>query len=318
MSRLTLTLFSLVIAAGGALGACGDDKGATSPTAASIPLGVSCASDADCGDLQPTQCQQAACGEAGVCVITAVADGTACSTGAVCVEEQVCQGGTCGGGHAPARDCGDKVCGTDACGNSCGVCAANFECTAAGQCEEIVDPCMGLSFAGCCTGDGKAVWCDGGQLDEQDCAAAGGTCGWRDDVGYYYCTSGDEPPAPDASLPYLCPDSECASADPCGDRECGHQCGLLCGTCGDGEVCRADGTCGEDVCGDLTFTGCCRGTLSYYCKDGVVEVLDCSTVDPASCGWDSAEGFYDCGLSGADPSGTNPADCDEYDFVVPK
>ncbi len=319
MSRLGLLSISPVLCGIVALPiGCSDDKTSTAPTTVASLVGVPCQSDAQCADLQTTACQIAVCGDSGVCAIAPVPDGTSCSTGAVCVENQTCVAGTCGGGAAPAADCGDKVCGQDACGSSCGRCQDNYECTAAGQCEEIVDPCMGLTFAGCCTGDGRALWCEAGALAEQDCASGGAACGWREDVGYYFCTGGDEAPSPNASLPYLCPDETCASQDPCGDRECGYQCGQSCGKCDEGSVCGDDGTCGVDVCGDLTFTGCCTGTLSYYCDAGVVKVLDCSGGDPASCGWDGGEGFYDCEQTGADPSGAYPIDCKDYTFVVPE
>ncbi|GMV39917.1 MAG: hypothetical protein AMXMBFR64_16330 [Myxococcales bacterium] len=60
-----------------------------------------------------------------------------------------------------------------------------------------------------------------------------------------------------------------------------------------------------EPCGDLTTEGCCDGDDVRFCDGGVVGRLSCKD----GCGWDGAKGWYDCGQSGADPSGDHPLSC---------
>ena len=60
-------------------------------------------------------------------------------------------------------------------------------------------------------------------------------------------------------------------------------------------------------CGDVTFEGCCSedgGTLSY-CENDQLQSGPCE----GGCGWDPENNFYNCGFTGADPSGANPLTC---------
>ncbi|MEZ4265818.1 MAG: agmatine deiminase family protein [Myxococcota bacterium] len=59
------------------------------------------------------------------------------------------------------------------------------------------------------------------------------------------------------------------------------------------------------ACGNVTFEGCCTGAQVSYCENGQVGGGTC----PDSCGWDSQNGWYDCGFTGSDPSGANPRSC---------
>jgi len=64
-------------------------------------------------------------------------------------------------------------------------------------------------------------------------------------------------------------------------------------------------------CDGLTFAGCCSGDVLYWCDSGGIHALDCS-LNPApldTCGWSGVQGYYDCGGTGADPTGENPALC---------
>jgi agmatine/peptidylarginine deiminase len=59
------------------------------------------------------------------------------------------------------------------------------------------------------------------------------------------------------------------------------------------------------ACGNITFEGCCTGTQISYCEGGQVSSGNCQN----GCGWDPNNGWYDCGFTGADPSGANPRPC---------
>ena len=93
----------------------------------------------------------------------------------------------------------------------------------------------------------------------------------------------------------------------CTGRTCGDDgCGTSCGTCTGGKVCTA-GACVEDLCKGVTYEGCCTGKKLSYCDTTQASPLvtqDCGS----SCGW-NASGYYDCDLTGADPSGTYKRAC---------
>ena len=59
-------------------------------------------------------------------------------------------------------------------------------------------------------------------------------------------------------------------------------------------------------CGDITSAGCCDGSTVYYCESGAVYNQSCGM---SGCGWDNNNEWYDCGFSGADPSGDHPKTC---------
>ena len=83
--------------------------------------------------------------------------------------------------------------------------------------------------------------------------------------------------------------------------------------CGDGLCVEGESvlTCPADcsgACGDLDFAGCCDGTVARWCEDGRPRELDCKT--GPLCGWNDADGYYDCGTSGSsDASGAHPMHC---------
>ena len=58
-------------------------------------------------------------------------------------------------------------------------------------------------------------------------------------------------------------------------------------------------------CGDITYYGCCDDGTLYYCETNQVYSQPCG----GSCGWDQSNDWYDCGMSGADPSGEHPLAC---------
>ncbi len=107
---------------------------------------------------------------------------------------------------------------------------------------------------------------------------------------------------------------ECA-ADTCGNGACDADenclsCQADCG-CSGGESC-AFGICTGDPCGGITYDGCCDGDDSLvYCDNGDLVVNSCQG---SGCGWAADKDWYDCGLSGEDPSGAKPYDCGEFSY----
>ena len=84
-----------------------------------------------------------------------------------------------------------------------------------------------------------------------------------------------------------------------------------CNDCGNG--CPYTGGGGQTGCGDITFEGCCDGPTLQYCDAGQIQGGHCTS----GCGWNSSNGWYDCGYSGADPSGENPLSCDDLGGCTP-
>lgn len=85
------------------------------------------------------------------------------------------------------------------------------------------------------------------------------------------------------------------------------------GECGSDDDCTGPGwicdtnDCTEPVsCGEIGYTGCCDGSISRWCEEDSLQMVNCGT---DSCGWDSANGFYECGFSGEDPTGASPIEC---------
>jgi|GEM_PF-1928404 len=302
---------------------------------------VGCTNDSDC--VASDECKVAAC-IGGVCQETNKADGTACTNpDPACNDSATCSAGACNVTPA-APSCGAAVCGTDACGNSCGTCAAGESCVS-GACTGAPQGCGDITFEGCCTNDNVLQWCQDGQVQTLDCTNSDGgplVCSWWADNSFFGCIGElDETPA---EFEYLCPGEECTATCEDPGVECGTVCGVDCGGCGDGQFCGADNTCQACACGDdqdcgvdecgnscgecgagetclgnqvciydacqsgVGFTGCCdpTGELTFWCEEGQPQVAACQG---NGCGWDSENNFYDCGQSGADPSGTSPLEC---------
>jgi agmatine/peptidylarginine deiminase len=60
----------------------------------------------------------------------------------------------------------------------------------------------------------------------------------------------------------------------------------------------------SNSCDGIAYEGCCDGSSLKYCEGGTLQTLNCN-----SCGWNNSAGYYNCGESGADPSGTYPYAC---------
>ena len=258
---------------------CGTD-GSADPTGAN-PLA--------CPDACDPQCDGVSCGGPDACGGTCGCEpGTTCEAGACVPCTAMCDG---------------KECGDDGCGGVCGVCGDDMACGDNGTCQ---DPCMGVTFEGCC--DGEIVkWCENGELNEVDCNspdAGGPQCGWVGDAGYYWCGT-DGAADPSGANPIECP-APPVCEPMCDGKVCGPDgCGGDCGVCAAGEACDAgacvpDGPCEPmcdgKVCGDNGCGGDC-GTCEAgeTCIDGA-----CAPDGPCApmcdgkvCGDDGCGG--DCG-----------------------
>jgi MYXO-CTERM domain-containing protein len=140
--------------------------------------------------------------------------------------------------------CGEKVCGPDGCGGSCGDCGEGDACLK-GECVE--SSCGGLAYEGCCAVDDVLWWCENAEPKKLSCEGKG-PCGWNVADGYYNCaTDGESDPS--GLHPMECPPGIGCQPD-CVDRTCGNDgCNGSCGTCAGGSAC-VNGECpvgGPDV-----------------------------------------------------------------------
>jgi len=289
---------------GGSCGACAGvcQSGQCVTTCAPDCTGKSCGDDGCGGSCGPC----AGVCQSGQCVTTCAPDctgkvcgdngcGGACGT---CGASETCTAGRCQPG-ACVPSCIGKACGADdGCGAACG-CGATEVCVA-GTCRGEGDPCGAVTVDGCCARDQALFVCNAGELVRLDCAATGGVC--TKDSGQAGCSLFTNPP--DGGDFGQCPGEPCD--DTCAGRECGWACGVSCGACSGGDICAA-GQCVADRCVGITFEGCCFGPeMAVWCQDGQLEQTVCTD----GCGWAGAQG-YNCGGSGADPSGVLRADgCD--------
>ena len=166
-------------------------------------------------------------------------------------------------------DCAGKDCGDDGCGGSCGQCGAGQLCQY-GKCNDVEDPCLGITWEGCC--DGATLhYCEDIQLTAIECGDAG--CGWNSQAGYYDCKQAGADPS--GANPIACPGVECIPN--CADKVCGDNgCGGSCGICGPNQYCDSGMCIGGDGCGDVTYAGKCEGNVLVWCENGKLYEADCS------------------------------------------
>ena len=264
----------------------------------------------DCGGVCVPACNGKECGADGC--------GGTCGT---CAAGEACQAGQCTGGCAP--NCAGKECGGDGCGGSCGSCNANESCQTdkcvpactpscagkecgdngcggscgtcgagelcqAGKCNAVEDPCLGISWAGCCE-NSTLHWCENNAVQSLECEASG--CGWNGANDYYDCNQSGADPS--GSNPLDCPGGQCIPN--CAGKVCGDDgCGGSCGTCGVGQTCLAGICIGESGCGDVTYAGSCDGQTLVWCENDQVNSADCSALDGNyKCEfWADGDGFY--------------------------
>ncbi len=101
--------------------------------------------------------------------------------------------------------------------------------------------------------------------------------------------------------------TDCSNA--CQGMDCGYDGACNCGGCQNGYICQSN-QCVEDStpdpCQGVDYYGCCDGSVLKYCYNEQLQMNDCGA---NGCGWRSSDYGYDCGFSGADPSGEHPIDC---------
>jgi hypothetical protein len=248
---------------------CGADG--CGSTCGTCPGGLSCNAQGICSNACITSCTGKECGadgcggECGIC-----APGFKCTPAGLCVNSSGC-----------TPQCSGKDCGSDSCGGSCGQCANGQSCDASGHCTTVAGgSCGSLTFEGECDNTGKkALWCEAGVPQEQDCTTYGPNyvCSWIDDETGYFCTD------------------QCNAN--CAGKQCGSDgCGSTCGQCGEGQTCNAAGQCtvssGGD-CGSIDWTGICEGTSLKYCSGGSLVTVDCSA-DGKVCGFSDSFNWYSC------------------------
>ncbi|MEZ4266986.1 MAG: lamin tail domain-containing protein [Myxococcota bacterium] len=120
--------------------------------------------------------------------------------------------------------------------------------------------------------------------------------------------------------PDATPDADTVCVPVCADPvlgvtlECGDDgCGGICGVCGDGATCNA-GLCEAEgvvptTCAEAHgLVGCCADGDVYWFEGGALNGLVGGCAGQG-CGWDATNQFYDCGLSGAEPTGAYPIAC---------
>jgi len=206
-------------------------------------------------------------------------------------------------------DCAGKACGDDGCGGSCGTCPAETACEE-GACVPVI-PCDGVTYAGCCD-EQVLKWCENDSLKTIDCTnnqAPNDVCGWKEAAGFYDC--GGSGADPGGTNPLYCPGT---CVPDCTAKECGNDgCDGSCGVCDAGFDCSVDGLCTPEPvpCDGVSFEGCCDEKVLKWCEDETLQTLDCSGNEPPNdvCGWNEAAGYYYCGQSGEDPSGSHPIYC---------
>ncbi len=77
-----------------------------------------------------------------------------------------------------------------------------------------------------------------------------------------------------------------------------------------GTPCAGGGEPLQQGCGNFSWEGCCEGDDLYWCESDWVCHMDCTELESQYCGWDSEQGFYNCGTDGNPAPGNNPPiDC---------
>lgn len=177
----------------------------------------------------------------------------------------------------------NSICGGCGIQNICGdgECKSGENCASCPQdCGECPKPCGLVTAVGCCIGS-ALFKCTGGVLEVTSCAGIGtGECGWNLETKQYTCgTAGLDP---SGVYPIQC------QTDP-----------------PDEVITEPQGP----YCQGVPFAGCCNGQILHWCDWSGLHTMDCSDHPKPfnTCGWNPTLGYYDCGGTGADPSGTvNP------------
>jgi hypothetical protein len=144
-----------------------------------------------------------------------------------------------------------------------------------------------LDQVGRCSG-GRALWCEGGEVAAETCAADE-SCGWDASIDGYRCITGTDPCAGfdgiggcDGNVARWCVDGVAKG------RDC---------TCLD-QICTVDGGLGgayciDDPCMGLDFLGECDGAIARWCDGGTPQMEDCAAMGQ-TCGFVNDEIGYYC------------------------
>ena len=200
----------------------------------------------------------------------------------------------CQNGQQLVYDCATsgQACGWDPSGQY-------NNCVDAGTIVDPVDGCGGLSSAGTCSGD-LLSYCQDGQIVETDCGLSGNACGLDAATGNFDCVDPGVVVDPCAGIPAegMCVGNEVAWCDDLGLQR--SVCDFGCGW---------DDAAGYynclpdpgpvDACGGIGAEGVCSGDTVEWCESGSLQSQTCT----AGCGWNDAQGYYDCLPDGGGQSG---------------
>ena len=256
-----------------------------------------------CSFIGQTQCKSGAphqCTSFGA--VQCWAKTASCEAGTICASD----GSAC----IPdplGQPCGDVTDDGECDGDTLSKCVAGYlevtDCTLSAQlctvdsgsgeadCTEAVSPCTDVPAEGLCVGE-VLVTCEGGALQNTDCAAQALTCAFHEPTGVYACIE--------------------AVVAACNDVPAEGVCiGDMLALCVDGAVqnidCAAEGkVCGLDAiqganacltpamgCDALPPEGECADGVLYYCDGGLPASIDCAAFD-LECAYDEGQGWYDC------------------------
>jgi hypothetical protein len=200
------------------------------------------------------------------------------------------QSGLCKGDELFVCDAGSIV--TNDCaaiGGTCGLDASGLA-----GCITSAPPtsaCGSVDAVGKCDG-ATVLWCDGGTLQNLDCAGAGRTCGWNDTQKFYDCV--DLPPVTDGcggvDAAGVCTGAALAycQAGALVTETCAFGCGW--NEAAGYNDCFADPGTPVDTCSGVDAAGVCTGAVLAYCQSGALVTETCAF----GCGWNEAAGYNDC------------------------
>lgn len=189
----------------------GGSAGEGGSAASAGDVGAECVADADC--TTPNECYAATC-QAGTCVSSQLARGTACSSGfcngfARCLP---CLDDAPGTSKDPGCSTARPMCTETAAEPTCVACVADADCDDGvectvdrcrdGKCENAAKPAGNLCSAGVCNGDG----------DEHSC----GACIDNEDRGTDLGCSAEAPVCNTEESPSVC--DKCADDPDCDDK----------------------------------------------------------------------------------------------------
>ena len=226
-----------------------------------------CDSEGQCVDVCQQECDGRICGPDGC-------GGTCgeCLEPLLCGEDGLCYEPDC------VPNCVGKVCGPDLCGGDCGLCPSPKVCVNGGC---ALGPCGTVTGVGECQGD-VAVWCiEQTQLVEDECDAypEDHVCAYDGFANQYKCVlEGDCTPK-------------------CEGKKCGGDgCGGVCPPgCFEGWAC-VQGACDKEPgasCGPVTAVGQCEGSTLWFCANGKLYSVDCTTTGEG-CSWSIDAASFEC------------------------